>query len=1037
MKKLLAIVISMAMIVAMMPMGVFATGGTEENTSLIDAINKLSKENHTLVLPEGTTWPEATPVYWKAGEQSGFEANLTTALTNSYKANKGDITIVCKPDADVGTMTHGHVEDNLTIYGNNAYISDGECELEVDTFMYSRETGAQVNAGGKYLENDITIIAYELDNLGVWGQRNTNNTVNVNLIDCDGKAVEGKNNVQRVYISGKTGTNNITLTDCDFITKKCPIYSNADGNIRIENCTFNNVGEPINLKHKGQGTANYNVTNCTFTNCGSTDSENKAYAAPIRFVSDTEQGTVKATVDGCTFTGTVGSNGDILLGDGRPGEPVNSVSLIVSNAKSATTVMAQKSGYYDENGNVTDSTKAKAQTIEENGSLTTSIEDAFCVAKIGEAGYPTLQAAINAENDGIAIKLIKNVTEDITVPAGKTITIDLNGKTIANSTKDTITVAKEATLTVEGTGVVDNKTHAKAAVFNNGTVILNGGTYDRTLENGKTKDESGNNSFYTIINHGTMTINDGVTVQTAKNDTAKGKYSSLVENGYQSYNNQYNAAINSEKPVLTINGGSFFGGLNTIKNDDGAEVTINNGTFRNFYQAVVQNHNIATINDGEFSAAADGIDTYGVDNCGCAATYDVGTLTIKGGTFTASKYAVYDRSSIEAVVKIENGTFSGGVKAIGINESKANIAVTGGTFSSDPSEYIASGYYKIDNADGTYTVSRISSGGGAVVTPTTDNVTNNTTDKNTTADLTPAVSDNKSTTTVDNTTADKIVDKAVENKSTEVIVDAKGNNTVASSEVAIPEKTVKEISEKTDANLVIKTDNGQVDLDRTALAAVAEQAGTAGTVTLVVETVKTDADICHVELKLVTSNGAVKDFKGGNVKVTIDLNKELAAKELVCVYIDDNDIYTLVEGVLNADGTYTFTTGHFSEYAVMAKADAEKKIAEQLNTLIKEVNLKVRTSKTSKKNIKAVVSGDVKALTDAGYTVKYKFYRSTKKASKYTAAKVKDTNTYINTTGKKGTKYYYKAKALVYDGDKLVGQTVLTQCKYGVRTWSK
>ena len=192
-----------------------------------------------------------------------------------------------------------------------------------------------------------------------------------------------------------------------------------------------------------------------------------------------------------------------------------------------------------------------------------------------------------------------------------------------------------------------------------------------------------------------------------------------------------------------------------------------------------------------------------------------------------------------------------------------------------------------------------------------------------------------------------------------------------------------------------------------------------------------------MELKLITSNGAVKDFKGGNVKVTINLTKELAAKELVCVYIDDNGIYTLVDGVLNADGTYTFTTGHFSEYAVMAKAEADKKIAEQLNTLIKEVNLKVRTSKTSKKNIKAVVSGDVKAITDAGYTVKYKFYRSTKKTSKYEAKATKAGKTYINTAGKKGTKYYYKAKALVYDGDKLVGQTVLTQCKYGVRTWSK
>ena len=331
------------------------------------------------------------------------------------------------------------------------------------------------------------------------------------------------------------------------------------------------------------------------------------------------------------------------------------------------------------------------------------------------------------------------------------------------------------------------------------------------------------------------------------------------------------------------------------------------------------------------------------------------------------------------------------------------------------------------------------SGGGAVlpVPPATDNVTNNAADKNTTADLTPAVKDNKAETTVDAKTADKIVEKALENKSEEIIVDAAGNNTVASSEVGIPEKTVKEIAEKTDANLVIKTDNGKVDLDKAAVKAVADQAGTTGTVKLIVETVKTDADICHVNLKLVTSNGAVTDFKGGNVKVTINLTKELAAKELVCVYIDDNGIYTLVEGVLNADGTYTFTTGHFSEYAVMAKAEADKKIAEQLDTMIKDVNLKVRTSKTAKKNIKAVVSGDVKAITDAGYTVKYKFYRSEKKASKYVAKATKAGKTYINTAGKKGTKYYYKAKALVYDGDKLVGKTVLKQCKYGARTWSK
>ena len=79
----------------------------------------------------------------------------------------------------------------------------------------------------------------------------------------------------------------------------------------------------------------------------------------------------------------------------------------------------------------------------------------------------------------------------------------------------------------------------------------------------------------------------------------------------------------------------------------------------------------------------------------------------------------------------------------------------------------------------------------------------------------------------------------------------------------------------------------------------------------------------------------------------------------------------------------------------------------------------------------------IKEAKAMGYTVRYKFYKSTKKASKYKAVKTKDTDTYINTVGSKGTRYYYKAKALVYDGKTLIAQTELKQCRYGVRSWSK
>ena len=72
-----------------------------------------------------------------------------------------------------------------------------------------------------------------------------------------------------------------------------------------------------------------------------------------------------------------------------------------------------------------------------------------------------------------------------------------------------------------------------------------------------------------------------------------------------------------------------------------------------------------------------------------------------------------------------------------------------------------------------------------------------------------------------------------------------------------------------------------------------------------------------------------------------------------------------------------------------------------------------------------------------GYTVKYKFYRSTKKTSKYSILKTKNTASYVNSSGKKGTKYYYKAKVLVYDGETLIAQTTLKQCSSGSRVWSK
>ena len=329
----------------------------------------------------------------------------------------------------------------------------------------------------------------------------------------------------------------------------------------------------------------------------------------------------------------------------------------------------------------------------------------------------SLQSAItNAANGtNTEIVLTNNITGSITIPANKIITLDLNGWKLTNTAEShTITVSDGATLTVvdnsaDKTGTVDNVSHARGALYNNpgGTVHLYGGIFDRSREQGSATNNNGGNSWYTIKNFGTMTVYAGVTVQ--QNGTSvggtTGKYSSLFANGWQniataaSGSSQEPAPISGVSATLTIMGGTFNGGLNTVKNDDNGNLIINNGTFNNFAQALVQNHNVTTINGGTFNAGAGA--SYGVDNCGCAAVNDLGTLTINGGTFTGVQYGVYERSSQPPVVNITGGNFNGSTAAVQqANGSNADINISGGTFSGPISKSASAG--SLDITGGTF-----------------------------------------------------------------------------------------------------------------------------------------------------------------------------------------------------------------------------------------------------------------------------------------------------------------------------------------------
>ena len=196
-----------------------------------------------------------------------------------------------------------------------------------------------------------------------------------------------------------------------------------------------------------------------------------------------------------------------------------------------------------------------------------------------------------------------------------------------------------------------------------------------------------------------MTITDGVKVE------ADGKYSSLIENGWQNGSN--NTSKNDSK--LTINGGTFSGGLNTIKNDDYGNLTINGGEFKNVAQAALLNWNVANVAGGTFESGKNAILNGQIDG-----TMDKGELTITGGTFKAGDGAAIAQMDSDynfGTIKISGGNFSTekGSAIIGdiAANKKGDIQVSGGTYSIAPKAgYVAQDSVRIKQTDGTYQVGK-------------------------------------------------------------------------------------------------------------------------------------------------------------------------------------------------------------------------------------------------------------------------------------------------------------------------------------------
>ena len=326
--------------------------------------------------------------------------------------------------------------------------------------------------------------------------------------------------------------------------------------------------------------------------------------------------------------------------------------------------------------------------------------------------YGKLADAITAAKNGETVKLLSNVTEAVTIPAGKTITLDLNGKKLVNSENaqdDKVadadrkhTITNNGTLTIKdsvGGGIVDNVSHGRAAIYNAGTITeIKGGKFTRSVDKSTDASNAKGNSWYVIYNGENATINK----ISGGEFLANGKFSSLFR---------------SDGTIDEISGGTFTqDGFIAFKNQ-GTVKKISGGTFSSKEQSCIQNWGtIDEVCGGTITAGSIGIWNLSSDKY--AAPGKVGVIS--GGSISGTTAAIrltdYDNTpdggnkpstTCKASASITGGTITG---ALDVREN-TKLTISGGTFDRPiDSKYCASGFVPKANSDGTYGVTRPSSG---------------------------------------------------------------------------------------------------------------------------------------------------------------------------------------------------------------------------------------------------------------------------------------------------------------------------------------
>ena len=360
MKKLLSLALALLMLAVMLPVTAMAATAAPswaddvhfDGAKTVYYYSTFGGEPYVKTATGESVSSHPAVIAYKTSSDSeiAYAADIRAALVNKA------IEIYCKADSIISTVNaHANVLNDVTIYGNNANFQGGDLSIYADGKNYAAPESL-----------NVTINIYNAKNLVVWGEpQAVGRTWNVNFYDC---VNDGCNFFMYRGGSDKTDKANLTMINCKATGyADSTVHTTADGSIVIKNCEFSNNCAPVNIAHKQTGTMTASVENCTFNNCGKVNPSDD-YFAPVRFVNNSKEGTLDITLTNNTFTNTVGTNGDILLGDYREGKESHDVTATITPTG---TTKVRHSGIKDEptpiTGKVTADAKGNITHVQEEG----------------------------------------------------------------------------------------------------------------------------------------------------------------------------------------------------------------------------------------------------------------------------------------------------------------------------------------------------------------------------------------------------------------------------------------------------------------------------------------------------------------------------------------------------------------------------------------------------------------------------------------------------------------------------------------------